>query len=77
MIPNSSSSTKPTKQSRGIPVATEDTAHTWYRFYNGTLDDRNLRRIAAETGLQRVTVLGAWAGLMTLAAADYRAGGKI
>ena len=46
---------------------TTDASHPWFRYYNGTAGDRKLRRVASETGLARVLVLGVWAGLMELA----------
>lgn len=42
-------------------------SHNWFRYYNGTANDRKLRRIAAQMGIQRVIVLGAWAGIMEMA----------
>lgn len=45
-------------------------SHPWFRHYNGTVTDRKLRRIALETGLERVVVYGVWCGLMELANAS-------
>lgn len=39
----------------------------WYRMYNEVLNDPKLKRVAGRTGVAHVTVLGAWAMLLTMA----------
>ena len=42
-------------------------ANQWFRFYSETLRDRKLERIARATGNDKVTLLGIWITLLSLA----------
>jgi hypothetical protein len=46
----------------------------WYRFWNETIDDRKLRRIAQGTEQPLVTIIGSWSVIMALANNDHRRG---
>ena len=39
----------------------------WFRFYTETLDDLKLVRASTEAGVEKMSILGAWAGLLALA----------
>lgn len=38
----------------------------WFRFYSETLDDLKLTRASIEAGVDKVVILGVWAGLLAL-----------